>query len=141
MYGEAQAFLDREAGFLNAADHRNFVADCEFPLAMHVEGSLVVYVNAEAMIEGLQRFRHLLALDGMVGMAPRLRAVEIPRHGRFRIWAHWDHFDAEGRQRGRSDFLYHCHQQQGRITIEMLQVTRAASRRLLPDQPVQAFRA
>jgi hypothetical protein len=141
MYAEAQAFLDRTAAFLNAADHRGLVAAFDFPLALHVEGSLVVYVNAAAMIEGLQRFRQLLAQDGLVTMLPRLRAVEIPRQGRFRIWAHWEHFDAQGRQRSRSDYLYHCHQGRGRITVEMVQVTRAATRRLVPAQPVQAFRA
>lgn len=140
MYAEVQAFLDRKAAWLNAGDFRGFVSDFDFPMALHIEGSLLLFVNPDAMIERLQQFRQILAQDGMHHMTPRLRAVEIPRLGRFRIWANWDHFDADGTVVRRSDYLYHCRERGGRITSEMVQVTQVASARLVPRVPVQAFR-
>ena len=140
MYAEVQAFLTRKAALLNAADFRSFVADFDFPMALYVEGNLVLFVNPDAMVGGMTRFRAMLAQDGMHHRVPRLRAVEIPRLGRFRLWANWDHFDAEGRVVSQSDCVYHCRARGGHITSEMVQVTRVASQRLLPPLPVQAFR-
>lgn len=141
MYATVQALLDRKAALLNSADFRSFVSDYDFPMALHLEGNLVLFVNPDALIEGMRDFRRMLAAEGMHQMIPHVRAVEMPRRARFRIWSTWDHLDGEGTVLSRSDYVYHCRERGGRILTEMVQVTRVASSRMLPRAPVQAFRA
>ncbi|MGB8815472.1 MAG: hypothetical protein WCC57_20030 [Paracoccaceae bacterium] len=141
MYARATEMLASEARLMNSRNLFGLASGFDFPLIVEIEGQTILYVTPNAMMTGTADFLGDLAQQGYVSMHPRVRAVEMPRKGRFRIWAHWEHRNAAGVTVSVSDYLYHCRDRARSICVEMVQVQKAAHPALVPNVTYQQFQA
>ncbi|EEW26739.1 hypothetical protein [Rhodobacter ferrooxidans] len=133
--------MDQHAHAFNAGNFRQFVGIYDFPLAMEVEGQMMLFVTPDALVASMRGYRLMLAGLDSATIRPRVKAVELPRHSRFRIWTSWLHFDAAGTEFGVSEFVYHCRDRRDHICVEMVSVLKSFDAAMVPAQPTQAFRA
>ena len=99
--------------------------DYDFPLAMQVNETMIICPSAEAYAA---RLTDLLAtMQGAGNGLPKLRivAIELPRHGRFRVWIDWSVINADGTQTVANRSIFYCRMQQtkgpSQPLIEMLE--------------------
>jgi len=77
------------ANRLNAGDFDAIVQGFTYPFPIFVDRLTRVantQADARQMLEGLMNRVHT---GGFVHVAPRLRSVELPQSGRFRVWCEW----------------------------------------------------
>ncbi len=111
----------------------------EFPLAVEIDGALQVYPNEAAFLQAMLAFRAALLAAGITAIVPRIAAVELPRHGRFRIWVDWDHWRGDALEKSARHSIYYCRQAAGRDRreiVEMMQCTAYLVDCSVPDMPV-----
>jgi hypothetical protein len=98
-------------------------ASWTFPCPIEINGQLVVMRSPEVLEAHLAKRRAASLAAGLVGMRPRISAIEMPRNGRFRVWLRWvldfgDHVEEE--DHGTVYFM--TVSPGGRLTIEMMDV-------------------
>lgn len=84
------------------------MADFDFPLAVQVEGMLMVFREPREFEFLIGAHRAALFEMGLVDLSLRMTAVEIPREGRFRVWIEWDHILPDGVWPGASTSIFYC---------------------------------
>ncbi len=106
------------------------MADFDFPLAVQVEGMLVVFKDPKEFEYMIGAHRAALFEMGLTDLALRMTAVEIPRDGRFRVWIEWDHILPDGIWPGATTSIFYCRDagEQG-YRIEMVDFTKLTTGR------------
>lgn len=98
---------------------------------------LPIFLPAERLlISGPQEARVLFALmrqalvqDRIVALRPEVKAVELPRAGRFRVWVNWHELPAQGGVPRSSSAIYFCRVTSLGPRIEMVNYTQVS----MPD--------
>jgi hypothetical protein len=80
----------------------------DFPFAIQVDEDLQVFANAPDLAQAVSRHIAKMAVLGVTSTAPRVTAVELPRHGRFRIWVDWDVMRGAGLEPGAKRSILYC---------------------------------
>lgn len=111
------------------------VAHYDFPLALHLEGRLVLMSRPADLEQYLVCFRAAAEAARQVRIEPHVIAVEIPRRGRFRAWVRYAHHDAQGNLIAQSERTFFCRDKGDRILVEMLELTRLPVDTLRDWQP------
>jgi hypothetical protein len=77
----------------------------------------------------LCHLRAAYAEHGVNALVPTITALDLPRGGRFRIWADWHCTTRSGIPRHLASVIYYCRQTPGGLRIEMVDCTSL----LIPD--------
>ena len=93
-----------------------------FPLPVYQDGVLSVLESPRDLWSFFQSLHSRLASAGLPRLDGRLTSVELPKAGRFRIWAEWIGVGAEGSQPVMRTICYNRGNHDGHMT-EMLQIT------------------
>lgn len=89
MFQRVQDLLNWRATLLLTGRYDDLAASYIFPNVAFLEGRQLVLPNADAAVTLLQRLAQRLLARGVYRMIPSIKAMEIPRDGRFRVWVHW----------------------------------------------------
>jgi len=128
MFSKIASQLCTRAEWLLAGRFDAILADHRFPLPVDFGASRLVVRTAD---EG----RMLLSL------MPTITALDLPRGGRFRIWADWHGTTREGSPLHLASVIYYCRQVPGGLRIEMVDCTRLLIRDLHPELVALALSA
>lgn len=107
-----------------AGQFAKIIAQYDFPLALHLENRLVVLNRPADLERYLQDFAKAAEAAQFANILHVIKAVELPRRGRFRAWVEYTHLDPQGRVVARSERIFFCRDAGPRLLIEMLEVTR-----------------
>lgn len=79
-----------------------------YPLPVFLPtGRLLLAGPNEARV-ALSLLRHALLQGGVVALRPQVRAVELPRAGRFRVWVDWHELPQGAGPVRESSAIYYC---------------------------------
>lgn len=99
------------------------LAEHQFPLPVDFGDSrLVVHTPDEARLL-LGHLRAAYAGCGVNALVPTITAIDLPRGGRFRIWADWHGTSETGQPAHLSSVVYYCRQVPSGMRIEMVDCT------------------
>jgi hypothetical protein len=73
-----------------------FAATYAYPLVVHIDDELYPYPSEASFIPRVAAFRDMLERHGVCHIIPKVEAIELPRKGRFRVWASWAYLRANG---------------------------------------------
>jgi hypothetical protein len=105
----------------------------DFPLAVQMDEDMLVFSDPQDLLAGVKLYRAEMTRLGVATMTTRITAIELPRDGRFRIWADWDIIRDGQIEVGAKRSIYYCRtclKTGVPVTkIEMLQCTRYRTQR------------
>ncbi len=109
MFANARQMLAAHQAALQDGMLDTIVADYDYPFALQVEEDLTVFATKAEFAAALAAYRGQLATSGVTEVIARMTAVELPRDGRFRIWADWDYVQQGVLHRAARRSIYYCH--------------------------------
>lgn len=136
MFRAVQATLNKMTADINAGRFADWVAQCDFPFAMQVEGEMTVYQTPALALAAWQRCEATRRAAGIVQVQTRIVALELPRLSRFRVWTEVLHLDAAGIAQSASQVIHYFRDRGDWYCLEM----QAVSARAVPAV-VAAFKA
>jgi hypothetical protein len=131
-YAKVHAELQRRADLLFAGRYDEIIRHYDFPLALSLQGRVTAITSPVRLWEFLRHLHVSLKARGIVRSEAELVAVELPRDGRFRVWARWHEISAKPNSCGTSDALYYCARTQSGFRTEMLSYSRMSMPELAP---------
>lgn len=123
MFVRLQKFFDRHMRELMQGHLTEFVSEYDFPMALHLKETLIVYPSPVKMLEATQAYHAWLVADGVSSMHVRINAVDVPRQERFRVWTTIFHTRPKGQPTSQTESVYYLRRKRGRILIEMVDCT------------------
>jgi hypothetical protein len=96
-----------------------FAETYAYPLVIHVGDQLTSYPSAAAFIPAVTRFRDILDRHGVRHILPEVEAIELPRKGRFRVWANWSYVRTDGSVHDTARCVHFLSTSDGQFRIEM----------------------
>ncbi|MBY5932081.1 hypothetical protein KUV51_03640 [Tateyamaria omphalii] len=67
-----------------------------YPLPMYTKGELLVFGNADTLLEAMTLYREAARAADIQLITPRVVASGLPRKGYSNVWVEWDHFNSAG---------------------------------------------
>lgn len=98
----------------------------DLPLAVQADGVMTVLSTEAQFIEAMAGHLAALIASGVTSLVVRMTAMELPRKGRFRIWADFDHVRAGGTDPGADQVILYCRRDAAGFRVELLHCTRLA---------------
>jgi hypothetical protein len=141
LFSQLASHLASRARWLLAGRIDEILADHQFPLPVDFGDSRLVVRTAE---EGRLLLGHLCAAYAGLGvdtLVPTVMAVDLPRQGRFRVWADWHSMAQPGGMMHVASVVYYCRQVPTGLRIEMVDCTRLLVPELHPDIAALALSA
>jgi hypothetical protein len=131
MYARASDMLETIARHYNAGDMVSACASFRFHLPVQIIDKMILFRSAAELAQGLREFQRLNKKMGLGHAVPRVRAIEIPRQGRFRLWVDWCYASGSSGETTGSQVIYYCVMQNETLHIDMANYvsTRAAQMR------------
>jgi hypothetical protein len=120
MFQELQDQVQRRANLLLAGRFEETCGEYLFPLPVYLENHMFAVRNASESIDRAAALRDLFHKRQIETLTITINAVELPRGGRFRVWADWH---AVSRTSNRSRLLgltYYMRDTEDRYRSEML---------------------
>jgi hypothetical protein len=141
MFSKIASQLCTRAEWLLAGRFDAILADHRFPLPVDFGASRLVVRTADEGRMLLSHLRATYAGHGVRTLMPTITALDLPRGGRFRIWADWHGTTREGSPVHLASVIYYCRQVPGGLRIEMVDCTRLLIRDLHPELVALALSA
>ena len=126
MTQTVRALLELQVGLLFQGRFADMLPRFDLPLAVQVGADMTVLSSQMQFIDAMANYRDDLIASAVTALVVRMTAVELPRQGRFRIWADFDHHRAIGVDKSADQVILYCRQEQGDIQVELLHCTRLA---------------
>lgn len=121
MFGTVLAGLQRRADLLLAGNYREMAADYGCPIGFY-HGDRVLAVRSTDEFVTLFAAVHMsLQRRGVLRLVPVVKAVELPRKGRQRLWVRWNQVAANPADSRAAEVIYYCRQTPGRLVTELVQ--------------------
>jgi hypothetical protein len=120
MFPRLQSFFDTHMNCLLQPDLATFVSNYDFPLALYVEGEVIVYASPVQLLEAMAVYRDWLLSKGVCQIQMRINAVDMPRNDRFRVWTTTFYHSATDQVRTRCENIHYLREKRGRYLIEMV---------------------
>jgi hypothetical protein len=108
-------------------------ASYAFPLPVYLSDQPLVVSSPERACAMLCLQRLSMIQRQVVALRPTVKAIDLPRNGRFRVWVDWleQAIPAEGT--GRSSAVYYCTTRGSELQIEMVAFSRLSVPELKPQ--------
>jgi hypothetical protein len=129
MFLQIAAQLRNRAQWLLAGRIDEIVAEHQFPLPVDFGDSRLVVRTPDEARMLLGHLRAAYAGKGVASLVPTITALDMPRGGRFRIWADWHVATHPGSPTHLASVVYYCRQVPAGMRIEMVDCTSL----LIPD--------
>ena len=121
-----RAWLETQVDLLFQGRFADMLPRFDLPLAVQVGADMTVLSTQVQFIDVMADYRAGLIASGVIGLGVRITAVDLPRRGRFRIWADFDHHRAAGIDQSADQMILYCRQDRDDIQVELLHCTRLA---------------
>lgn len=118
--------LEKLAGLLFQRRFDGMLQHVDLPLAIQVDGEMTAIPTPFAFAEMMTLYCDGLDEIGVTGIGVRQTAIELPRRGRFRLWAEMDHERPEGVTQGADQLILYCRQEGAGFRIELIHCVRLA---------------
>jgi hypothetical protein len=89
MYREIEALMEWRAALLASGRVEDLARQHIVPMPIYVEGTLQAAQTAAALEDRFRSIHAAIRAFGAAMLTVRVRAVEPPRGGRFRVWTDW----------------------------------------------------
>ncbi|NBZ88513.1 hypothetical protein [Stagnihabitans tardus] len=119
MYSQLEKLLQRRMTLLMTGRMQELAEEYVYPLPIYVAGRQEVMRDAEEMVTTLTRLAAIQKSKGVAKVDLLLDALEMPRHGRFRIWLTHINRDARGEIVEQGQLVHYCRVTEAGIKIEM----------------------
>lgn len=140
-YSQIIAEMHRRADGLLAGDLDDLVKDYTFPVPVDLLATRVIVRSAKESRAMLALQRKVMLERGVTKLEPVVKAVDLPRAGRFRVWVDW-HEIAPSPENGRmSSAVYFCSIDGAALRIQMIQYLRLSQPELRPQFAALAMTA
>lgn len=120
MMRQVNEMLDRHAAMYTTGTFADVTRYYSFPLAVHVQDELLVKPTGTDYERALRRMVDGYKHNGVLQVAWRISAIDLPRGGRFRVWTAWDHIHADRVHPAACQVAQYCRMQDNRLTVEMI---------------------
>ncbi len=125
MFAKAQALLDQLSQLFQRGDMARMARNFAFPQPVQVVDAVLLFHTPEELAAGLRAYQNAKCSHGLGGPTPKVVATDIPRKGRYRIWADWTYSKDGNPAVATSQAIYYCRDVDGQVQIEMVQYTAA----------------
>jgi hypothetical protein len=141
MFSQVHALLRRRADRLLNGHIEDVVSQYIFPLPLYLGSSRVIVRSPDeaTAIFGVLRAAYLDR--GVVALQPKVIAIDIPRAGRFRVWAEWQELALPVEGTRISSAIYYCKATPAGIQTEMVNYTHLSMPELNPQFAALALSA
>lgn len=123
MFSQVASQLACRARWLLSGRIDEILAEHQFPLPVDFGASRLVIRSPD---EGRLLLGHLRAAysgRGVTALVPTVTAVDLPRGGRFRVWADWHDATRSGVATHVASMVYYCRKVPTGLRIEMVDCT------------------
>jgi hypothetical protein len=141
MFQEVASQLGSRAAWLLSGQFERIVAEYCFPLPVHLGQSRVIVRSADEATAMLGLQQAVLLGRGVTTVIPCVKALDLPRVGRFRVWVDWHEKTLRAQGDRVSSVIYYCHQTPAGFRIEMVDYTRLSMPELRPHFAALALSA
>ncbi len=141
MFSQISAQLRSRAHWLLAGRIDEIVAQHQFPLPVDFGDSRLIVRSPDEARMLLGHLRAAYAGRGVAALVPTITALDMPRGGRFRIWADWHHATQSGSPTYLASVIYYCRQVPAGMRIEMVDCTSLMIPDLQPELVALALSA
>lgn len=93
------------------------------PQALYLSGNPWVLRNTADTVAAMACLHQMLRDRQILSRTPVIKAVELPRQGRFRAWVRWDEGSAEPAQSRTSEMVYYFRETPDGPRTEMVEFT------------------
>lgn len=121
MFGRLDALMQWRADLLMAGRLEDLAREYLYPLVLYLDERQLVLRDAEALSEVLARLRAAQQAQGVRLLQSQVTAVDLPRHGRFRVWVRYRSLGASGRPIMTSDAILYCRDMPDGVKSEMVE--------------------
>ncbi|MCX7301140.1 MAG: hypothetical protein NTX73_12350 [Rhodobacterales bacterium] len=118
--------LENLVGLLFQRRFHGMLKHIDLPLAIQVDGDMTAIPTPASFAEVMTIYCEGLTEIGVTEIAVRQTAIELPRKGRFRLWAEMDHLRPEGVTQGADQIILYCRQEGAGFRIELIHCVRLA---------------
>ena len=129
MHSHIAAQLRFRGELLLAGRIEELLENYIFPLPIFLPDERVLLSGQQEALLFFSLMRQALLRDGIVALRPEVRAVELPRGRRFRVWVDWNELTLTGGAGRSSSAIYFCRATALGPQVEMVNYTRAS----MPD--------
>lgn len=123
MHSQIAAQLRNRGDLLVAGRIEELLATYHFPLPIFLPEQRLVLQGPEEARAAFAILHRGLAQGGIVELRPQVKAVELPRAGRFRVWVDWQELALQDVQVSTSSVIYYCRATPLGPLIEMVNYT------------------
>jgi hypothetical protein len=120
VYEKVCRWMKWRSDLLNTERVDDLIGEYLFPLAIYQDEYHLVVQGPEELRCELRRLRDSQTERGIVRMDAKVRAMDLPRNGRLRIWVSYLTLDAQGRTVTHSEVIHYCRQTAEGLKTEML---------------------
>lgn len=123
MHSQITAYLRARGDQLLAGRTDALISSYVYPLPVFLPQQRLVLQGPEEARSVFHVLREALVRGGIVGLNPQVRAVELPRAGRYRLWVDWQEIAQHGGVVSTSSAVYYCRATPLGPMIEMVNYT------------------
>ena len=121
LFHEVQDQVQHRASLLLAGRFDDLSLEYLFPLPIYLNNHLLAFGDASQGIERASAMRDIFAKRQIETLTITVLAIEIPRSGRFRVWADWHAISRQSDRSRRLGLTYFMRDTGHGIRSEMLQ--------------------
>ena len=132
QFSEISALMRRRSQLLLAGEVDTLAGAFSYPLPVFLQSGRIVVQHRQDAGMLLQLLRTSLADRALAQITPTVRAVDIPRGGRFRAWVDWQASGPQGQDTPLGSMICDLGQGQAGPRIEMVSCPRLSMPDLVP---------
>ncbi|WP_295080867.1 hypothetical protein [Tabrizicola sp.] len=124
MHSQVTSHFRRRGELLLAGRIDELIGSYIFPLPVFLPEQRMLLNGPEEAILVFAVLRRSLLQEGVVALQPKIRAVELPRDGRYRLWVDWQELVMPSGEMRVSSAIYYCRTTALGPRVEMVNYTR-----------------
>lgn len=124
MHSQVTSHFRRRGELLLAGRIDELIGSYIFPLPVFLPEQRMLLNGPEEAILVFAVLRRSLLQEGVMALQPKIRAVELPREGRYRLWVDWQELVMPSGEMRVSSAIYYCRTTPLGPRVEMVNYTR-----------------
>lgn len=141
MFEQVASQLRTRADSLMSGRYDQIAEGYRYPLPVYLGARRMIVRNPDEA-KAMLILQHSVYLGrGVVSLVPNVKAIDLPRGDRFRVWVDWQEKAMPGTESRVSSALYFCRQSDSGLQIEMVNYTRLSMSEFRPHFAALALSA
>jgi hypothetical protein len=121
VYEKVSELMQWRVDLLMAERFEDLAREHLFPLVMYLDERQLVLTSPEEFVDVCSKFCLAQRSRYVARIETRVLAVDLPRHGRFRVWVGYDDLDIRGETLAHWEAIHYCRELQSGLKSEMLE--------------------